>query len=165
MAEKEKKQEDKDFEKEFTKLQKKHGLPNFEDLNKHFDIGELTDVKTPLRAVRKKIEERLEALAMLFNSILQPETKFSELQECRAFSDQEKDQVLELFKTIMINIRTANLISLDSSEEKEAEFLKTVYQEWTKKEGIQEKTMTIIAKLRDVWKEEIKPLEPMGYLG
>lgn len=168
MAEKEDKKEQKedhDFKKEYEKIQKKYSLPSFEELDKYFEIEDANDGKHPLRTVRKKIEEKLEHLAMQLNAILQPETKVIELEECKMFSEEEKDRMLELFKKLMIFARQANLISLDPSEKKEAEFIQTVYESWTKKGGIQEQMITITQKLVESWKAETKGYEPMGYLG
>ncbi len=167
MAEKEdkKEKEDHDFKKEYEKVQKKYSLPSFEELDTYFEIEDASDGKHPLRTVRKKIEEKLEHLAMQLNAILQPETKVIDLEECKMFTDEEKDRMLDLFKKLMIFARQANLISLDPSEKKETEFIQTVYEAWIKKGGVQEQMISITKKLVESWKAETKGYEPMGYLG
>ena len=159
----EKKKDEKKFEDVYKTLQEKHKLPSFTELDKVVEISDVSDVKNPLRAIRKKIEEKLEGALTQLHAILQPETKLTDLQECKVFNEKEKDELIELFKSMMITLRTSHLLTLQPDEKKSADFIRDYYQNWTK--TTQKQLVDVCKKLIVAWQEETKEIETRSYLG
>jgi hypothetical protein len=154
--------EEKSIKEVYPGLATQHGLPEYDSMNRDFDIGKLEVDGRPLAEVRKKIKDRLEETLDFYRKILQPETEIIDLHECKEFSEKEKEEMYSLFKKVMVLMRHADLLMYDSTEEKEAEFIKQAFQQW---QDVKQKNVEILTKMKESWEKEQKIQEELGYLG
>lgn len=151
-----------DLQKNYAELRKKYSLPDFNELDKYFDIVSIEANGSILRDMRKKIENRLDEAVGLLHGILQPETSVRDLHECHVFSDKEKGVIFSFYRKLMIHRREASLVYLYSEEEKEAAFINVIFTEWR---SIHQQLRGIVEKMRDSWKKPTSIKEELGYLG
>ena len=118
----------------YKELQKKHGLPRYEDLDREFEllyVGAIQEVQFVLRFVRRRMNDKLVNACTMVQSLLQPNPgSFVNLQESSFLSKEEKRECSELLKEIMEVERWSVVLDVESDERKEAEFVKELYKRW-----------------------------------
>lgn len=119
-----------EFKKEYKKFQEKYNLPNFTELNKLFDIEEL-DMETEflLRKVRRIISDRIGSYLKFIEIMMNPvNSTFFFLKLVQKLDDKDKKVLSEINETLgKAEIELISL-DLDYSEEKEAEFIKKIFE-------------------------------------
>jgi len=122
-----------DLKKNYEKLQKKYSLPSFDDLNRDFYIERVSDVETDyiLREVRKFISDRYSNYMRFVEAILNPVNAPMFVFSIIKILGKEDKKQLEGIYTRFMQIEL-DLIELDiqSSELREAEFIKKSFKEW-----------------------------------
>ena len=63
----------KDTEKQYNELKKKVNLPDFKDIDFEFEISDLEETRYLLRAIIRRIAEKLNLYCTLIEEILQPD--------------------------------------------------------------------------------------------
>ncbi|MBU0894733.1 MAG: hypothetical protein KKF48_00520 [Nanoarchaeota archaeon] len=117
----------------YLDLQKKYGLPDFDNFNKEFGIERASDVETDfvIREIRKIVSEKLSNYLRFVETILHPiNTPMFVFSIIKSIGIKEKDILTEIYtKLAKIEIR---LIELDLSfvEEKEVIFIRDSYNIW-----------------------------------
>lgn len=135
MAENKDKKSLEEFKEEYKKLQKKHGLPSFEDLNKDFYIEKLAEVETDylIREVRRMVAERIFNSLRMIETFLNPSNApMFVFSMVKTFTDNEKKALTEIYKELARNEVELIKLDLGYSEEKEAEFIKNSCKIWKK---------------------------------
>ncbi|MBD3310505.1 hypothetical protein GF351_04755 [Candidatus Woesearchaeota archaeon] len=153
-----------EIKKRYSQLQKKHSLPTFDEIDHEFEINSIEeDSSFILREIRRRMVERIEEYSKIFEEIIQPDTNsFRSMSECRVFKDEDKHEIFNIYKNIMIIIRSAQIISLERDENKEAKFINSVFQNWMR---IKKELMPYLEKLEKSWEKESEMDETIGYLG
>lgn len=147
---------------DFVRVGKGLGLPDFDRLNKEFEISDIDESDFLLRCVRDVMVERVEVYVKILESVIQPETNAVCLFECKVFDDKEKIEVYDLFKKLMSFVRLSYEVALDCDDKKDAEFITNLFNEWLKlKPSLREK----VAKLRLSWQKNVDLKEEFGYFG
>lgn len=147
---------------EFKNLQKKHGLPTYADLDHEFEIASIESKDHLLRAIRRKIEERLEYYAKLLEELLQGEPTFTNLHELRDLTDDRKEKIYVLYKSIMGKVRESMEIAIENDEVRTADYIKSSHAFWQERKG---ELGTIIAQMKESWEKEGSLTERQEYLG
>ena len=111
-------------------LLNKYKLPSFKELDDEFEISGIEKKEFLLREIRRKITEKIELYAKLFESVLQIEPSLTTLNELNALSDKEKEDLYKIFRKLMIIDRSSIEISIDENDRKTAEFIKNTWNEW-----------------------------------
>jgi len=124
----------------YNKLQKTYKLPKFEDMNNEFEITAVY-IKT-------------------LEGLMQPEPTITNLHEIRALD--EKEQVYQLFKKLMIIDRTNIETSIDEDDKKTADFINKCWKQWS---DIKKSFLKIVKELKESWKKESELKEELSYLG
>jgi hypothetical protein len=145
----------------YHKLQKKYNLPKFEDINHDFEITAIDKTDFLLREIRKKISEKIELLAKLLEGVLQPETTLTHFKESNVFSEEEREIIYTLFRKLMFYDRFSIETSLNETDAKTADFLKTFWKDWTSIKTSLEKT---IKKIKESWEEETEFKQELSYI-
>ena len=123
------------FKKEYKKIQTKHNLPSFEELNEDFHIEKVSESETdfPLREIRKAMAERvfnyLRTVETLINPANAPMFVFSVV---KTFSGEDKKKLTEIYKELARNEIRLFVIDAEYSEKKEADFVKETFKMWQK---------------------------------
>ncbi|MFH1182108.1 MAG: hypothetical protein V1702_04075 [Candidatus Woesearchaeota archaeon] len=146
----------------YEPLQKKYNLPSFEQLDREFEISCIESEDSPLREIRKKIDEKIKAMRTLLEEVLQPETNLAGIYESRAFSEDEKKTLFELYRKIMSKERKCVELLIRNDEQADAAFIKSFSAEW---ETLKKELAKAADKLRDYWENEKEVHEKLGYFG
>jgi len=141
---------------------KKYKLPNYKELNFEFEISSIEDSDFLLRDIRKKIIEKIESFIKLFEDIIHPETSLSSMYECKILDDKTKDEIIKLYKELMLLKRKSDLISINNNEKELADFINYSFEKW---KSIKPKLLKILNLLLLAWKKDIDVKEDLFYLG
>ncbi len=156
--------EKKTFKEIYIKLRKKYDLPSYEELDKEFEIWEISPKNPyPLREVRRYMVDKFYEVVKLLEKVLYtPDATVIDLYESSTFTKEDLQRVFNILKKLALLLREADLLELDYSEEKEAEWIKRAYEEWKK---IKEEIRWVLEKKRDYWTKDLKFRHPKEYLG
>jgi len=153
----------KEIENQYNELRKKYKLPEFRDINPEFEISDLEETSFLLRAIIRRIAEKLDFHTTMVEEILQPDTsKPYSMHESRFFDEQEKKKMNETYKQLMILSRHSIEALLAGNEKEEASFINNFISEWKK---IKIELLSYIQRMKDAWKTEAETKEDLGYLG
>lgn len=154
----------KEIEKQYIELKKKHRLPEFREIDFEFEISDLEETSFLLRAVIRRMVEKIDFYTTMLEEVLQPDTSnLYAMHEMRYFDDKEKKQMYELYTKLMSLNRMSIEISLGWNEKNEAEFVSDAFVEW---KNLREELLKFARKMRASWKtEEADIKEDLGYLG
>ncbi|MBW2995729.1 hypothetical protein KY332_00345 [Candidatus Woesearchaeota archaeon] len=150
------------IKEKYKELSKKYKLPSFNEINNEFEVSGIEKEDFLLREVRRKIVEKIEIYSDLLHIFLHPEASLCEMFECRAFTDEEKDKIFNVYKKLMFFNRYSIEVSIDEDNEKTAKFIKDVWKDW---KDIKENILPTVKKVKGSWLKEIDIKEELRYLG
>ena len=120
------------LKEDYSKLQKKYGLPDFDKLNEDFGIEKTAQTETDflIKEIRESIGETLENFLRFVEAILNPvNVPMFLFPIIKSLNTEEKNKLSEIYKKLSkLEIDALKLI--DYSEKKEAEFIKNAYKAW-----------------------------------
>lgn len=151
-----------EINEKYVKLQEKYKLPYFDDLEKTFDVSCIEHDKFLLKEIRRKIGEKLEHFTKILEGIISPDTNFTGMYEYKSFNDDEKKQIMDLYRKIMFFYRGCMELDVCYEEAQEAEFIKNIWKQWN---NIEKDMKKLFKKLKDSWQREDTTKEDLGYLG
>ena len=154
----------KEIEKQYNELRKKHGLPDFKEIDFEFEVSDLEETNFLLRNIIRRMEEKLDFYSTMLEEILQPDTSnLYAMHETRYFDDDEKKQMYELYTKLMNFNRQSIEVSLSHNEMEEADFINNLFNEW---KTLKQELLKFVKKMRTSWKtDEVDIKEDLGYLG
>ena len=152
------------LKQEYKKIQEKHNLPSFEELNEDFNIEKASEVEVELliREIRRFLADKLANYMRFAEAILNPvNVQMFVYSLIKSLDVQEKEKLTEIYKKLSKN--ELKLIELDIkySEEKEALFIRESYVMW---QEIKKDLLDIIEKATKNWdnKSESKSKDYFG---
>jgi len=148
--------------KKAEELLKKYKLPSFKELDEEFEISSIEKKEFLLREIRRKIAEKFELYAKLFESVLQLEPTLTTLNEINAFNEKEKENLYKIFRDLMVIDRLSIETSIDETDKKTADFIQDAWNEW---KNLKKELLPIIQKLKKSWMEEKDIKEILRYVG
>ncbi len=153
-----------DFKKDYNEIQGKYNLPSFDELNSDFQIEKVAENETDfmLREIRKMIADRLFNYARFVESLLNPvNVPMFVFSVVKTLDVKEKEMLTEIYKKLAK--REIDLIELDidSTEEKEADFIKESFRLWGE---MKKDFLGIIKVVKKNWDSEKKE-EKKDYFG
>ncbi len=152
-----------DIEKIYKDLTKKHKLHDYVALNLEFEVSLIESEAFLLREVGRAIAERIEYCTQMIDNILHPEgSQLALLHECRFFDDNEKKELFDIYKILMLHHRSAVVASLSREEKEEAAFIMDFFNDW---KNLKPKILTMARKMQGSWKSDIASDEVLGYFG
>lgn len=153
-----------DILKEYKTLQGKYKeLPNFEDLDKEFELSNIDKKEFLTRLIRRKMNDKLIFFCRILEGILYP-TERSPLSayESQFFDEQTKQELAKTHKLMMIYERKSLLLDVDVSEQKDIDFILELWKAWTSFKGELSQT---VGKMEKSWGQEMKKDKGEGYFG
>ncbi len=153
----------KETEKQYSELKKKHKLPDFREIDFEFEISDLEETNFLLRAVVRRIAEKLDFYSTMLEELLQPEpSNLYAMHETGFFDEGEKKQMNALYSRLMILNRSSIEVTLNSSENEQAAFVSNTFNEW---KTLKNELLKLVKKMKGVWTSETEADEDVGYMG
>ena len=153
-----------DLKKEYKKIQKKHDLPGFDELNRDFCIEKISDFETDflLREVRKIMSDRFSNYMRFIEAILNPiNVPMFVFSIVKSLSIEEKDKLTEVYKKLAeIEVELIG-VDIEYVEKKEAEFIKQSFLVWQK---IKKDILEIVGVIKRNWGNKFET-NSKGYFG
>jgi len=148
--------------KEYDKLKLKYDLPEFDELNKEFEIFNafLTYDNVPdfiLRTIRRRMVDKFYSwINYLHNFIYANQQSLILMNEFQQFSEQEKQKIIMIINKIMFINRLSVKLEIDNNEEADAHFVKKYFIEWA---DLKRELVEITNKNIQGWQEAMKKKE------
>jgi len=125
-----------DIKKEYEALAKKYKLPDYEDLDREFEllyVMDIKEIKYVLRFIRRRINDKVAWACTMIQSILQPNPgSLVNLQESNCFnSKDDKQKLFNLLREMMQVERKSLLLDIKSDEKGDAVFINESYKQWS----------------------------------
>ncbi len=153
----------KETEKQYNELKKKHKLPDFKEIDFEFEISDLEETNFLLRAVVRKIAEKLDFCSTMLEEVLQPEpSNLYAMHETGFFDEEEKKQMNALYSRLMVLNRHSIEVSLTNNENEQTSFIINALNEW---KTLKNELLKYVKKMKGVWTSEIEADEDVGYMG
>ena len=153
----------KETEKQYSELRKKLKLPEFREIDFEFEISDLEETNFLLRAIVRRIAEKLDFCSTLLEEVLQPEpSNLYAMHETGFFDEDEKTQMNALYSRLMVLNRNSIETILGSNENEQASFISSSLSEW---KALKNELLKYVRKMKDTWTSEIESDERVGYMG
>lgn len=148
---------------ELKKEYKKYQLPDFDEFNRNFQISGISPDDFSLNAVRRRIVEKIEKFSDMVEDILQPDVTIQSLYESKAFDEEKRKGIFDIYKKLKGIERQSAIVEIDSADKQNIEFINNTFNEWMK---LKAKLKPILEELRQSWeKEDIHISSEHGYFG
>ncbi len=151
---------------EYNEAREKYGkdvLPGFIELEKIAELCPEENEGNVLAKIRRKIADKLKSDAEIIEELIHPSTSLSSMHESGCFNEEEKKELTELYWELMGIIRKSEKLDIAASEQEDAKFIKSLYENWKSLKG---KLLLVFEKLESCWKEkedlESKAVEYLG---
>jgi len=162
MAEEESKLEK--LKENYLKVQEKHNLPSFEELNKDFHIEKIAELETELliREVRRFVGDKMVNYMRFIESLLNPvNVPMFVFSIIKALNAEDKKKLSEMYQDLMKMEIVFIELDLEFSEEKESKFIKDSYKSWQK---VKKDLLEILNNVKVGKNTKIEP-NNKGYFG
>ena len=147
-------------EKIYNEIRKKHNLPEYNDIEREFEISSIESEQL-LRHIPLKIGEKLEFFTHLLEEVLQPEAMHA-MHESRYLTEPQRKNLYELYKKIMFMNRQIAELSLVRSDKEDSQFIISFMAEW---KSIKKELLEFVKMIKDSWKSEAEIDEKVRYVG
>lgn len=139
------------MKEEYEKIKSKYGLPEYDVLDREFNLSTIEKDDNIIKEITKKLVDKSEYFQGIIAEIIQPDSTIISISESESFEELERESMYEIFKRIQYYQRRYNLIELDYTDEKCAEFFNEHFTKWLEiKHAISE----VLTRLTIYWKEE-----------
>jgi len=138
-----------ELKKDYAEIQKKHGLPEFDELNQEFSIEKIQELETDylLREVRRFMSEKFSNYLRLVETVLNPvNASVFVFSFIKTLSQEDKKLLEDVFKKLMKIELEAISLDVDYSEEKEIEYVKNSWKFWKEIRVDMKKVMVSVKK-------------------
>ncbi len=146
----------------YAKLQKKHNLPDFDRINNEFEISLIEKEDFLIRAVRRKMADKIGNYAKFLEDLLQPDTSFASMNEARDLGDEDKQHIFELFQKLMYFGTLSAQADLICDDAKDAEFITTFLGEWP---ALKQELVKLTERIKAGWTEKQGSGDRQQYMG
>ncbi|MBT7366940.1 hypothetical protein HN814_01930, partial [Candidatus Woesearchaeota archaeon] len=130
-------------------------------LNKDFEISSVETEPFLLRNIRNKLFENIEHVTAILDDLVHPD-KFTSLTESAVLTEQDKEMIITLYKQLMYYSRLALEISVEDSDDLNANFINEFYLFWNESKKI---LLIITKKMKDCWTNNTVEKSDIAYFG
>ena len=136
-----------ELKKEYEKLRVKYNLPDFNDLNKLFDIEEIGfETDFLLRKIRRVVSEKALGYSKFVEIILNPSNApFFFFKLIKKLDSKDREILSGLYEELGNFEVEIIALDLDYSEKKEADFINKLFKIFN--ESVREKLLDVVKKL------------------
>lgn len=149
---------------DYEKLQKKHKLPSFKELNEDFHIEKIAEAETEIliREVRKFVGDKLANYMRFVESLLNPvNVPMFVFSFIKLMDSDDKKRLSDIFKELMKKEVKFIEIDLEFNEEKEAQLIRDSYRFW---QDAKKDMLKILEKINKKWDDKSET-NNKGYYG
>ncbi len=153
-----------DLKKDYEKLKERYSLPEFDELNKDFQIEKAVEVDTDylIREIRKLIGDKFFNYLRFVESILNPSNApMFVFSITKIITENEREKLRETYKKLAKNEVFLVEVDVDFNEEKEAEFIKKSYKTWKE---IKKDLSDVLEIIKKNWDNKVEG-KNKGYFG
>lgn len=153
-----------EMKKSYLKIQKKYSLPDFDELNREFNIEKTAETETDylIREIRKSIADKLMNYMRFIESLLNPvNAPMFVFSAVKTLSSNDKQKLTDVYKKLAKNEIMLIETDVEFSEMKEAEFIKKSFRLWKK---VQKEILKVLNVIKKNWDNKFEP-ESKGYFG
>jgi hypothetical protein len=147
---------------EYAALKKKYNLPDFDVLDREFEVSAIDEYTFLLRSMRVKIVEKIDASVKLFNELLHPDAGFAAYKEANVFTEADRDQMLVIYRKLMFYSRRSIELNFEDSDELNARFINDIMKEWPE---LRKSILFFVRRMKDSWQRDITKKDVVGYFG
>jgi len=144
------------LKQEYKKIQEKHNLPGFEEMNNNFNIEKAAEVEVDLliREIRRFVADKLANYMRFAEAILNPvNVQMFVYSLIKSLDVQEKEKLTEIYKKLSKNELKLIELDINYSEEKEALFIRDSYKMW---QEMKEDLLDVIEKANKNWDNKVE---------
>ncbi len=147
----------------YALLQKELNLPPYESMDREFELSTIDSEAFYIREVLKKLEAKLEYLAMVLEEILQPSPEsVTQMHECRYVTSEEKEKLYSIFKRLQYWLRAIVEAHVRTDDKKSALLINEIHADWKQ---IKELSLPFIVRLKESWRLDDELKEYVEYFG
>jgi len=149
---------------DYEKLQKKYGLPSFQEMNEDFSIEKIAETETdiPIREVRRMVGDRLMNYMRFIENLLSPvNVPMFIFSIIKLIGPEEKNKLSEIYKKLIQNEIKFVERDLEFDETEEAKFINESYKLW---QEIKKELVKIFGKVEKNWGTKTEE-NSKGYFG
>jgi hypothetical protein len=147
---------------EYAALKKKHNLPDFDILDREFEVSAIDEYTFFLRSVRVKIVEKIDASIKLFNELLHPDSGFASYKEANVFSEADREQILVIYRKLMYYSRRSTELNFEDSDDLNAKFINELMKDWPE---LRKSILFFVRRMKDSWQKDLSKKDVVGYFG
>ncbi|MBU1129520.1 MAG: hypothetical protein KJ949_02735 [Nanoarchaeota archaeon] len=137
------------LKEKYLEIQKRFGLPDFDELNREFQIEKIDSDETDylIREIRKFFAEKFSNYMRFVEALLNPSNSpLFVFSIVKSLNSDDKTILQEVYKKLAKIEVDLIEVDLDFSEEKEAEFIKETYKVWKEIKKDLLKTIEVVKK-------------------
>jgi len=137
------------LKEKYLEIQKRFGLPDFDELNREFQIEKIDSDETDylIREIRKFFAEKFSNYMRFVEALLNPSNSpLFVFSIVKSLNSDDKTILQEVYKKLAKIEVDLIEVDLDFSEEKEAEFIKENYKVWKEIKKDLLKTIEVVKK-------------------
>ncbi len=150
-------------EKEYNKIKEKHSLPNWQSINNEFELANIEEENFLLRAIAKKVDDRLDSYLHLSERLLVPDAgSMSDIYEAKCFDDKTKQEILEVFKKLKFLKSQYNEATLTRDDSGYSKFINESLKVW---DDLKKKILPWVKELESCWLKAPDKEDLFEYLG
>lgn len=148
----------------YTAYKKKYrSLPDYDSLNKHFEISSLPPDEFLLRNIKRRIASTMEPVLDLLEHMLSPDPhNFTDLYESGCFNADDKKQLFHLYRHLMEQYRAILETNLLGDDKEDVKLIKHIHDRWAADKN---QLIHYIGKLRIFWHKHVETKQILEYLG
>lgn len=148
----------------YTAYQKKHKtLPDYDSLNKHFEISSLPADEFLLRNIKRRIASTMEPVLDLLEHMLSPDPhNFTDIYESGCFTQDDKKELFTLYRHFMEQYRAILETNILGDDKEDVKLIKRIHDRWTADKN---QLVHYIGKLRAFWHKKTETKQILEYLG
>lgn len=149
--------EEFDIIKEYEKIQKKFKLPEFEELNKEFELEALDKKEFLMRAVRRRMNDKVIFFCRIIENVIYPNGQSQiSTYEAGFFDDDKKNELAKLHNKLMIFERQSLLLDITPEDNGDAEYIKTLTGGW---KNFKSELKEVVLTMENSWKNTVEEKE------
>ena len=108
------------------------------------------------------MNEKIEYFSIMLEEVLNPESRLGSLHESSVFNDEEKKDVMKVYKNLHLYYRKTSYLEVSYDEKETADYIKEFFKEWQDmKPGLK----AMLNRIKDSWKTDKKSKLELGYFG